>query len=256
MIKNIISSAVFLSLIFAVVPNGLSAQESEIAPAKGDFMVSVNFGVGSYIGGWKTPTPNQKSYTLSAPMENWFDKKPMLDLEARCFVTNSWAIKASLGFAYNYNPGYSEVTGTTEGEGLIGSDDVEIPTYNAVPNSSNTQFSMTIGSDGYWKLMEQFFFHFGGDFNIAYGRAQAIGNDSEDYMGKSIAEAYAFRLAPVMGVDYFFNKVLFVGAEVRPIAYQYAVYKERPQAGLGLLSSDSYTFSFFAQPMIKLGFRF
>ncbi|MBF0576085.1 BT1926 family outer membrane beta-barrel protein [Dysgonomonas sp. GY617] len=246
--KKIFSSIVFLFIGFGSV---LSAQEdvASYAPEKGDVMLSVNFGVGSYIG-MSAPKPNLSEYTLSAPMSAWFDKKPILDIEAKLFVSDDWALKLTGGFTYSNNPGYSEVVGTG------GTEPSSIPTYKAVPNSDNIQYAIGLGADRYYaSRSDRLFIRFGGEVGFAYGKVTAKA-DSQEYMGASIAEAYGFRIAPVCGFDYFFDKLLFVGVDVRPVAYQYTVYKERPQAGLGNLSSDNHTFSFISQPMIKLGIKF
>lgn len=245
--KKIFSSVLFLFILSCGV---LVAQEDEsFAPEKGDIMLSVNFGVGSYIG-MSAPKPNLSEYSLSAPMSAWFDKKPILDVEGKWFVSDKWALKLSAGFTYSNNPGYSEVTGTG------GTEPGSVPTYKAVPNSDNIQYSVGLGANRYYaSRSNRLFFYFGGETGFAYGKVTAKA-DSEEYMGASIAEAYAFRLAPVCGFDYFFDKLLFVGVDVRPVAYQYTVYKERPQVGLGNLSSDTHTFSFISQPMIKLGIKF
>lgn len=245
--KKIFSSIVFLFVAFGGV---LSAQDiTSYAPEKGDIMLSVNFGVGSYIG-MSAPKPNLSEYSLSAPMSAWFDKKPILDVEGKWFVSDQWALKLTGGFTYSNNPGYSEVTGTG------GTEPGSVPTYKAVPNSDNIQYAIGLGADRYYaSRSNRLFLRFGGEVGFAYGKVTAKA-DSEEYMGASIAEAYAFRVAPVCGFDYFFDKLLFVGVDVRPVAYQYTVYKERPQAGLGSLSSDTHTFSFISQPMVKFGIKF
>lgn len=245
--KKIFSSVLFL-LIFS---SGASiAQENENFTAqKGDIMLSVNFGVGSYIG-MSAPKPNLSEYSLSAPMSAWFDKKPILDVEGKWFVSDNWALKLAGGFTYSNNPGYSEVLGTEATE--PGS----VPTYKAVPTSDNIQYSVGLGINRYYSsISKRLSFYWGGETNFSYGKVTAKA-DSEEYIGASIAEAYAFRVAPVCGFDYFFDKLLFVGVDLHPIAYQYAVYKERPQVGLRNLSSDTHTFSFISQPTIKFGIKF
>lgn len=248
--KRIIS-LIFLSFI-ALSVSKVYAQET-IAPKKGDFMISVNFGIGSYING-VAPAPNNASYQYSAPMEGWFKKSPMLDLEARWFMTDKWALKLTGGFNFGHNPGYNEVTGVTTGKDFEMGD---IPTYEAVPSRDNLQFSVAIGADRYFSTkVDRLFFRVGGEFGYAYGRSTANAEDSEEYAGISAGEAYSFRVAPVIGMDYFLNEALFVGIDVRPVAYQYAVYGQRPQPGLSMLSSDNHTVTFISNPMIKFGVRF
>jgi len=214
---------------------------------KGSWMISVNFGIGSYISN-DAPIPNLPDYSISAPMTSWFDKNPILGIEAKWFVTDKWALKLGGGFSFSHNPGYSAVLGT-------GSEQGDIPTYNAVASSDKLQFAIEAGAAHYFPVNDKLYFHAGGEFVYAYGRVTSMA-DSEEYMGKSIGEAYSFKVAPVVGFDYFLNSSLFIGADVRPLSYQYSVYDLRPQEGLKLLSSDNSTFSFISQPMIKLGVKF
>ncbi|MDR3246244.1 MAG: hypothetical protein LBT50_07410 [Prevotellaceae bacterium] len=252
--KKILCIVAFLSFAFCGVVQAQEQEEENFAPKKNDFSISVNFGVGSYIGK-SAPAPDLSNYSLSAPMTAWFDKKPLLDVEARWFVSDKWALKLTGGFAIGYNPAHNEVTGTTApGETFETGD---IPTYKAVPSSDNLQYSVGLGADRYFATKNsRIFLRLGGEIGVAYGRVSVNGVDSEEYLGASIGEAYALRVAPVTGIDYFFAKQLFVGIDIRPVAYQYSVYSERPQAGLKLLSSDNHSFAFISQPMIKFGFRF
>jgi outer membrane protein W len=256
--KKIISIVAFLSFAFFGVVQAQAQDQPEpertYAPQKNDITVSVNFGVGSYISK-SAPAPDLSSYSLSAPMTTWFDKKPMLDLEGKWFVTDKWAIKLTGALAAGKNPAYNEVTGTSDSDATFELGD--LPTYKAVPSSANIQYSVAVGADHYWSTKnERLFLRAGGEVGFAYGRVSVNGVDSEEYLGAAIGEAYALRVAPVVGLDYYFAKELFVGIDVRPISYQYSVYSERPQVGLGLLSSDNHSFSLIAQPTIKLGFRF
>ena len=59
-----------------------------------------------------------------------------------------------------------------------------------------------------------------------------------------------------LGIDYFINEVLFVGAQVDGFAYTYNMSTYKPQAGLSNLSADSHNFSVLAAPTIKVGFKF
>lgn len=255
MVKKILSAVAFLSVaFFGTVQAQVPSYETGAGPEKGNVLLSVNFGVGSFIS-QSAPLPNLASYDLSAPMQNWFDQKPILNVEGRWFVSEKWALKLTGGFAYNYNPGYLEVPGNVNGTGIV--DVGNLPTYNAVSNSSNVQFSVGVGAERYWKIgdSERLYFRAGGELGWAYGRASATA-DNEAYAGLSIGEAYALRVAPVTGFDYFIGKALFVGIDVRPVAYQYSVYNIRPQAGIKMMSADSHSFSFISQPMIKFGIRF
>lgn len=235
--------------------NLLAFAQNNTEPKKGDLMVSLNFGVGSYIG-TSAPKPNLSNYTLSAPMDAWFDKKPILDIEGKWFVTDRWALKLTGGLSYSHNPGYSEITGTQTGNNSE-IEAGEVPTYNAVPSGNNIQYYIGIGADHYFNTKsDKLFLRVGGEIGYAYGRVTVNAEDSEEYTGATLGEAYALKIAPVVGADYFMNSALYVGFDIRPVSYQYSKYSERPQVGLGLLSSDNHNISILSQPMIKLGVRF
>ncbi len=254
--RNFLCLVMLLSFVFsAFAQDPIDLEPKKDESRKGDLMFSINFGVGSYIG-TSAPQPNLSKYTLSAPMTAWFDKKPILDIEGRWFVSDKWALKLTGGFSYSYNPSYNEVTGTAASQNTL-ADPADVPTYSAVPSGNNIQFFVGVGADYYLKTKcEQLYLRVGGEFGYAYGRVTLNAEDSEEYMGATLGEAYAIKLAPVLGADYFLGKTLFLGFDIRPVAYQYSIYSERPQVGLSLLSSDNHAFSILSQPTIKLGVRF
>jgi outer membrane protein W len=253
--KKLLSLIAFLMFVFAgSIAQAQEQDESDSLLKQHTFTVSVNFGVGSYIG-TSAPAPDLSAYSLSAPMTAWFNKKPILDVEGRWFATDKLALKLTGSLAYDYNPAYNEVIGTADSDDEFELGD--IPTYKAVPSSNNIQYAIGVGAERYFATkLKGLYFRLGGEFGYAYARVTKHGVDSEEYLGASIGEAYSIRIAPVSGLDYYFTKQLFLGIDVRPIAYRYSVYSERPQAGLSLLASDNHSFTFIAQPTIKLGFRF
>jgi hypothetical protein len=251
--KKIISIIAFLSFAFAGLVQAQEEESSQASKQHG-FTVSVNFGVSSYLGKTNAPAPDLSKYSLSAPMTAWFEKKPILDVEGRWFFLDKWALKLTGGFALSYNPGYDEVPGVQSGETFELGD---IPVYESVLTKDNIQYSIGLGVDRYFAIKsDRIFFRTGLEGGFAYARASVRDKDSEFYLGASTGEAYAFCIAPVTGLDYYFVEHLFVGIDIRPVAYQYSIYSERPQTGLKLIASDNHSFSFIAQPTLKLGFRF
>ena len=118
------------------------------------------------------------------------------------------------------------------------------------------KYSIVLGAERFVKTKyDKLFFRYGGEFGFSYGKQEAKADD-ESYLGKSIGEAFGYRVAGVTGFDYFVSKALFISIEIRPIAYDYTVYNIRPQVGLKLLSSDTHGFDFLSNPMLKIGFRF
>jgi hypothetical protein len=252
--KKIISIIAFLSFAFSGVVLAQDESQNEYAPKQHDFTVSINFGIGSQLGKVNAPLPAQSEYSLSAPMTAWFEKKPILDLEGRWFFLEKWALKLTGGLSLGYNPGYEGVPGVQQGDEFEFGD---IPEYQPVLASDNFQYSIGLGGDHYFTTKsDRLFLRAGLEVGFAYARAATRDRGGELYLGAAVAEAYAFRVAPVAGLDYYFTKQLFAGIDVRPAAYQYSIYNERPQVGLKSIASDNHAFSFIAQPTLKLGFRF
>jgi hypothetical protein len=251
-------TSIIAFLLFAFVGLQAQAQEAQSGetylPGQHSFTVSVNFGIGSQLGKVNAPPPDLSGYQLSAPMTSWFDKKPILDVEGRWFFLEKWALKLTGGLALSYNPAYDEVPGLQTGEEFAPGD---IPAYSQVLMKDNLQYSVGLGVDRYFTTKsDRIFMRAGLEGGFAYARAATRDKGGEQYLGASVAEAYAFRVAPVVGIDYYFVKQLFVGFDIRPVAYQYSLYSERPQTGLKSIASDNHAFSFIAQPTLKLGFRF
>ena len=249
MLKRVLTIAIIMtgSVLLA------NAQtKDDFTPKEGDKSVSLNLGVGSFVG-MEAPAPDLSTYNISAPQTSWFDKQLSLNFEFRWMFAKKWALKAMGGFSFKHNPEYKALPGnSTDGKFETG----DIPDYNFVTSKDKIKYSIVLGAERYVKTKyDKLFFRYGGEFGFSYGKQEAKADD-ESYLGKSIGEAFGYRVAGVPGFDYFVSKALFISIEIRPIAYDYTVYNIRPQVGLKLLSSDSHGFDFLSNPMLKIGFRF
>ncbi|MFV0505602.1 MAG: BT1926 family outer membrane beta-barrel protein [Bacteroidales bacterium] len=218
-----------------------------VGPEKGDFTASLNFGSRVSLG-VVAPQPDLGTYTISSPSGSGFGIAPSINLEGKYFISNKWAVKLLGGFSYSYSPGYAELPGTADGA---------IPSYNAVPNSDKIQTFVMTGTNYYMNIgIPNVCFYTGLSFGFNYSKQDAYSDESTTYMGTSIGETYGFSVDASAGLDYYFNKTLFLGLEISPISYGYAVYSIRPQQGLSLLSADTHGFNFISNPQLKVGFRF
>ena len=239
--------------ILAVAPMMcLAAQAQDVTPKKGDLTVAVTVGYNSYTS-LSAPAGNLNDYKLQAVSTNWNEKQLMLGIEGGWFFKDLWKATLGGGMSITSNPGYAAVPGTAEGGNVGGA---SIPSYGAVASESDIQFNVFAGVDRYFKSkIAGFMPYAGARIGYAYGRNSAYA-DSEEYVGKSIAESFNVRVALTAGVDYYINDVLFVGAQIDGLAYTYNMSTYKPQAGLGNLSADSHNFSLLAAPTLKFGFKF
>lgn len=103
--------------------------------------------------------------------------------------------------------------------------------------------------------------YIGGQLGYQLARIQTItpytGDDTViTYHSQSNAgEVMAFQGAVVGGVAGVTNMGLVIGLEISPFAYQYSLYQVGPQ-GYGNYEADHHSFRVFANPMLKLGYRF
>lgn len=249
MTKKIFTILLLLGITFLVQAQ---VKENAFAPQKGDKMVSFNLGAGTSVG-MKAPQPNLGTYTVSSPLQNWQDKSLTLNVEFRWMFASQWAVKLLGGVSYGFSPEYAALPGTAEG---AASDQGDIPNYSFVPENDRLQYQVSLGVDRYIATKYQrLFFHYGLEGGFAYGRSTANASD-EAYSGKAIGEAFGFHGGVVTGFQYFLGEAIYTGIEICPVRYSYTVNNLRPQADLGLLSSDSHNFSFLSNPVLKLGFRF
>ena len=239
--------------ILAVAPMMCLAASAQVAtPKKGDLTEAVSAGYNSYTS-LSAPAGNLNDYKLQAVSTNWNEKQLMLGIEGGWFFKDLWKATLGGGMSITSNPGYAAVPGTAEGGNVGGA---SIPSYGAVASESDNQFNVFAGVARYFKSkVSGLMPYVGGRIGYAYGRNSAYA-DSEEYVGKSIAESFNVRVALTAGVDYYINDVLFVGAQIDGLAYTYNMSTYKPQAGLGNLSADSHNFSLLAAPTLKVGFKF
>ena len=236
-------------ILLAVAPMMCFAVHAqEVCPKKGDLTVAATVSYNSYTS-MKALAGNQSSYSLSAASTNWNDKQLMVGIEGGWFFKDLW--KASLGGGMNITkkPGCTGIPGTGNSVG-------DLPTYTAVADESLIQFSLTAGVDRYIKTKVNGLMPYGGvRLGYSYGRNEAFW-DEADYMGKSVGESLNVCGALAVGVDYFLNDAIFVGAQIYPFAYTYNRTLIKPQEGLENLSANSHNFGFLAAPTLKFGFKF
>lgn len=240
--------------ILAVAPMMCLAASAQVAtPKKGDLTVAVTAGYNSYTS-LSAPAGNLNNYNLQAVSTNWNEKQLMLGIEGGWFFKDLWKATLGGGLSITSNPGYAPVPGTIDETTEAG--DGSIPNYGAVASQSKIQFNVFAGVDRYFKSrVSGLMPYIGGRIGYAYGQNSATADD-ETWMGKSVAESFNIRLAATIGVDYFINDALYIGAQVDGLAYTYNMSTYKPQAGLGNLSADSHNFSLLAAPTLKVGFKF
>ncbi len=243
-------------LLYAVMPMMCItvAQAQQKEPQKGDFTLAATVSYNSSVMK-NAAAGNLMDYSVTATSTNWNDKALSVGIEGGWFFHDLWKLNLGGGMNISKHPGYSAVPGTFDPlTDEVG--DGSIPNYGAVADQNYLQFNVYTGVDRYFKTgTEGLMPYIGIRVGYAYGRNLSQ-TDNEEYMGKSVGEAYNIRGALTAGVDYFFTNAFFIGVQVDPFAYTYNCTLIKPQEGLSNLDADSHNFGILAAPTLKVGFKF
>ena len=242
----------FLTLLAAValVCFGAAAQ----TPAR--LSVALTAGANSYAS-ISAMSGTQAVYESEAPSVNWADKGLGFGIEGGLQLGSSWRIVLGGTFNSGINPGYADVPGTADPAGSLDDNFGEVPSYSAVACQQSLSYLVYTGCDYMFNLkavpaLKPY-------AGIRFGGSYASNSKKWDdvySMGASLAETFALKTAITGGVDYFVTDNFFIGACINLFDYTYAVSKQKPQEGLTVLSADAHNFGAFANPMLRIGFRF
>jgi len=239
--------------------------EARFAPQKGDFTAAMVFGRGAYLNGGLVVPSSSAAVSSAAPYENSVDANEnsitnMVGAEGRYYVSNKFAITVSGGAIWRNTPSQLAIPAVIDGGG-----NTIIPAYNAVVEDERIDASLSVG--GQWLFHtknDRLFPYVGFALPFDYARRSMFepitidenGSLAVNDLGARHVDITAFGVQAVAGVDYYIAKDLFLGFDIKPVAYTYAVSMKTPGPGLFNLESDTNTLSFFAQFSFKLGFKF
>ncbi len=247
-IRKILVSAVLTTMCLTV------AAQSDNTPQKGDFTVAATVGYNSYTNVSALPG-NLANYEAAATPNMWNDKKLMVGFEAGYFLTSKWKLNLGGGLNFSHNPGYGDRPGTID-ESTGGDWLGEIPNYRAVASQYTCNYNVFAGVDRYLNTaVDNLKWYVGAQIGCSYALNE-MKYDEWTSMGKSVGESVNLRGALTLGLDYYVLPGMFVGASIHPFAYTYSLLNYKPQEGLGTLQADCSSFSLFAAPTLKLGFKF
>ncbi|MBI9040733.1 BT1926 family outer membrane beta-barrel protein [Lutibacter sp.] len=266
-----------LCFIFALSLTSVNAQDkdsdhvckdaccavSTFAPQKGDFTAAMVFGRGAYLnGGLVVPNSYPSTVDGTSPYDNTVSANSnsitnMIGAEGRYYVGNRFALTLSGGAIMRNTPAVLAIPGVPNSS---------VPAYAAVDSSEEIDVTATIGGQWLFKTKnDRLFPYLGFALPFDYARQSLydptitvdnLGNVTITDLGARHADITAFGVQAVAGVDYYIAKDVFLGFDIKPVSYTYAVSVKTPGPGLMNLESENNTVSFFAQFSFKLGFKF
>lgn len=240
--------------------------EHVYAPQKGDFTAAMLFGRGAYLNGGLVVPSSYDDVSGEAPYDNTVSTNEnsitnMVGVEGRYYTSNKFAITLSGGAILRNTPAKLAIPEVTDVNG-----NQLIPGYEAVVADERIDVNVSVG--GQWLFNtknDRLFPYVGFALPFDYARrslydptvtVDGSGNVNITDLGARHVDITAFGVQAVAGVDYFIAKDVFLGFDVKPVSYSYAMSVKTPGPGLYNLESETNTVSFFAQFSFKLGFKF
>jgi outer membrane protein W len=283
--KYIILTFTLLSCIgLAIAQDGASENDSgsdgeEIANQRkaGEFTGALMFGRGNFLeSGQGLPsapgynTANGWRVDGNAPFANTVDANDnnignMVGGEARYFVTDRIAVKLSGGAVLRNTPALQNVEYTLND--ATSPNSTWIPQYGSVVADNTVETNVNLGAEYHFSSKaKRIFPYLGANFNHYYSR-RSMYDPTIDYddgdpssstliydVGVRTVEVVGLGMQAVAGLDYYVSEGVYVGVDIKPVTFLYAYNSKRPAPGLPLLQAETSTWSFFAQPMFKIGF--
>jgi len=251
--KVLISLSTVAFLSWNAMAQDSQTVKSEESNAR--WYVSATLGANNYAG-VSAMSGTQAVYETQATSTLWTSKGVAFGFEGGVQIGPSWRILLGGNFNYSYNPGYSEKTGTAVPGATVEENWGEVPTYKSVSAQASYSYQVYTGADYMFLKDRKLRPYLGLRFGGAYASNQQQNQDDAFAMGKSLAEQFFLKTAIVGGADYFFDDEFYVGVALNIVDYTYGVTRYKPQEGLSALGADSHGIGAFANPTLKLGFRF
>lgn len=242
------------------------AATPKFAPQKGDFTAAMLFGRGAYMNsGLVVPSSNGSVNGVPAYANdvsaNDNSIMNMVGIEGRYYVGKRFALVVSGGAIFRNTPSRVNIPEVTDING-----DVLIQAYDAVIANEHVDANVSVGGQWMFKTKNDRLIPYLG-FALPYDYARRSlfdptlyvddqGNVASTDLGARHVEISAFGVQAVAGVDYYIAQDFFLGFDVKPISYNYAVNIKTPGPGLQDLKAETDTVSLFAQFSFKLGFKF
>ncbi|MCK5824143.1 MAG: hypothetical protein KAG96_01920 [Ichthyobacteriaceae bacterium] len=253
----------------------VSAQENNINSGNrssnsdsmaGKFTVSLLIGQGNFFdGGLDIPVAagNDAYWSVdgSSPEANMVSGGfNSAGISFRYFFSNSFALKLDGGALYRNTPARNNVPGIINPNN---NNVTWIPNYDAVVNDNEFKTYFNLGTEfnlstnivrTYLGLSVPFYYSRHSQYNPS-----TIKEDDKiivtDISTRHV-EIVAFGAQFSAGADYNISDRAYIGIEIKPVSYLYAISTKKPAAGLELQEADTHTVGFFTQPLLKIGFIF
>jgi hypothetical protein len=251
---------------------------SAYAPQKGRHQANLLLGKGLFYNSrsFLLITKNTTQVSLRSPSASLSISDPndnsivnMVGVEYKYFVTNSFALSFLGACSINATPWREAVDGVAVVQNVDGYDQpvTTIPKYSTIDAELHTRVVASLGGQYYFSVGNERIHPYAGaqfTFQFASLSAQSTYSGSDASSVTADARDAGVRVGQVIGwspslsggVEYSLLPGLVVGVELKLASFYYSGVELFAQPGLEAMTAENHDFSFLAQPVFKIGFRF
>lgn len=223
---------------------------------KNDIMVSLLLGRGQFASPVFAPSTNTgiinnetpNTQILSSNDNSFFN---MIGAEVRYFLNSRIGLKFAGGAIINNTPAQENLAGV---DGLV-------PEIVAVSADERIDLNFTLGAEYHFTTKSKRLSPYGGlAIPMVFGKhsrnnPNATDPASDEIFGTRKAVVLGIGGQAYAGVDYFFNKDIYIGVQINIVGSTYTRIDKSSGDGFDLSKSNSTQINALTQPVIKLGFK-
>lgn len=221
---------------------------------KNDVIVSLLLGRGQFASPVFAPTTNTGTINNETPNTDVLNTNNnsffnMIGAEARYFLNPRLGLRLSGGAIINNTPAQENLAG------VPGS----IPEIEATSADERVDLNFSLGAEYHFKNKSNHLSPYTGlAIPLIFGkhsRNNPNATDTDEILG--VREAVILGIGGQLygGVDYFFNKDIYIGIQINLLGTTYTRIDKSSGPGFDVSKSNSTQLNAFTQPVIKLGFK-
>ncbi|MDR1673604.1 MAG: hypothetical protein LBS09_09135 [Bacteroidales bacterium] len=250
-----------------------SGSGNAYAPQKGNHQVNLLLGKGLFYnsGGYMFIRKNAEVVSDPNPWYNLVISDPndnsignMLGVEYKYLLTEQIAL-SFVGAGFINNTPWREAVDAVREDANNPYSPVILPKYETIDARLHTRVVASLGGQYYFKVGNDRIHPYGGaqfTFQFAslsaqstYSGIENLDVDAKD-AGVRVGQTIGWSPSLVAGIEYSLLPGFIVGFEIKAASFYYSGVQLFAQPGLEAMTAENHDFSFLAQPVFKIGFRF
>lgn len=255
--KNILICFSFLMITLSSYAQEEVGFRKESIHKRKDFLLSLLLGRGQFASPIIAPSSNTGAISNETPNSGVLNGNGnalinMAGVEARYFLTPQIALRASGGVIFSNTPSQESITGLPN----------TIPEVETVTADERIDLNFSVGSEYHFITKSKRVSPYAGlAIPFIYGKHSKFnpgvkeGGDVIDVYGTRNATIFGVGGQTYFGVDYFFNKEVYIGFQINVAGATYTRVDKSGGKGFDTSKASTTQANFLTQPVLKFGFK-